>query len=258
MDNENDEDETNIVHGTNVPTLSSIARKVARNEGKQLDEKQYIAYEVICCTFLLDLINEGGDNNSNLYARLQQAISTDNDDCSMKELIKELKIRGAQDQLLMFLTGPAGAGKSAASKVAWRFCFEFCYTVGELWSDSTFLFTAYTGCAAMAVGGFTICKAAFLLSKKSLSEQDKRMWQEVRILMIDEISFMSDKQLHDLERRLKEMRDKNKPFGGYSMIFAGDVCQFQPVEAKDNNLLFSRESSNLWENSINVIFNLGQ
>ena len=40
LDNENDEDETNIVHGTDVPSLSSIARKAARNEGKQLDEKQ--------------------------------------------------------------------------------------------------------------------------------------------------------------------------------------------------------------------------
>jgi hypothetical protein len=36
-----------------IPTLTQIARKVARLEKTQLDEKQYIAYEMIACTFLL-------------------------------------------------------------------------------------------------------------------------------------------------------------------------------------------------------------
>jgi hypothetical protein len=36
-----------------IPSLLQIARKVARLEKTQLDEKQYIAYEMIACTFLL-------------------------------------------------------------------------------------------------------------------------------------------------------------------------------------------------------------
>ena len=43
----------------------------------------------------------------------------------MALLIEQLKVHGAQDQLLMFLTGPVGAGKSTAMKVAKRFGFEF-------------------------------------------------------------------------------------------------------------------------------------
>ncbi len=35
------------------PTLPQIARKVTKLEKTQLDEKQYIAYEMIACTFLL-------------------------------------------------------------------------------------------------------------------------------------------------------------------------------------------------------------
>ncbi len=34
-----------------IPTLTQIARRVARLEKMQLDEKQYIAYEIISCTF---------------------------------------------------------------------------------------------------------------------------------------------------------------------------------------------------------------
>ena len=45
----------------NIPTLSGIAGKVAQVEDLKLDEKQYITYEIICCTLLLDLVNDGGD-----------------------------------------------------------------------------------------------------------------------------------------------------------------------------------------------------
>jgi hypothetical protein len=39
-----------------IPTLHKVARKVARLEKMELDEKQYIAYELIACTFLLGLV----------------------------------------------------------------------------------------------------------------------------------------------------------------------------------------------------------
>jgi hypothetical protein len=92
----------------------------------------------------------------------------------------------------MFLTGPAGSGKSTAVMVAQQFCFEFCMAVGDMWSDKTFLFTAYTGLAASLFGGVTISKAAFINQRKPLSLEDKNKWQDVRILIIDEISFMSN------------------------------------------------------------------
>ena len=47
----------------------------------------------------------------------------------------------------------------------------------------------------MLVGGLTICKAGVLMKKGTLTEEDKREWQEVRILIIDEISFMCDDEL---------------------------------------------------------------
>jgi hypothetical protein len=47
-----------------IPTLPKIARKVAKFEKTQLDEKQYIAYEMMACTFLLGLVNDGQDENT--------------------------------------------------------------------------------------------------------------------------------------------------------------------------------------------------
>ena len=66
-----------------IPTLPQIARKVARLEKTQLDEKQYIAYEMIACTFLLGLVNDGSDKNTKLGSYLQQSleIASNTDAC---------------------------------------------------------------------------------------------------------------------------------------------------------------------------------
>jgi hypothetical protein len=45
---------------------------------------------------------------------------------------EKLEARGGQEQLLLFLTGPAGSGKSTAMRVAEQFCYEFCVAVGVM------------------------------------------------------------------------------------------------------------------------------
>ena len=107
-----------------IPTLPQIARKVARLEKTQLDEKQYIAYEMIACTFLLGLVNDESDKNTTLGSYLQQTLEIASD-MDATDIIKKLNARGGRDQLLMFLTGPAGSGKSTAMKIAQHFCYEF-------------------------------------------------------------------------------------------------------------------------------------
>ena len=135
--------------------MVDVARKVARQEGIKLDERQYIAYEIIACTFLLQLVYEGRDGTSILGQYLGSALGTGRKE-DMDRLVEHLKARGGMDQLIMFLTGPAGAGKSTAVKVAQRFCFEFCRTVGTMWNDKEFYFTACSGSDAAIFGGTTI------------------------------------------------------------------------------------------------------
>ncbi len=77
-----------------------------------MDENQFITYKILCCTFLLGLVNKGRSPNSKLKSYYQQAILEENNEHDMKELTEKLKVRGGQDQLLMFLTGPTGARKN--------------------------------------------------------------------------------------------------------------------------------------------------
>lgn len=238
---------------TKLPTLESVARKVAEEEGTILDDKQQITYEIICCTFLLGLIYDGYDHHTDLGKSLTGNDYDPDDWKRRQKIIRLLEARGGNSQLIMFLTGPAGAGKSTAVKVAERFCFEICNYVQCLWGDSTFLFTAYTGSAASAFNGKTICTVAHLNTDRPLTDEEIQEWKSVRILVIDEISFMSDKELRYLDKRLRDVRDRNKVFGGFSIIFAGDFRQLSPGMRDHTQVLYSRSSSKLWENSINVV-----
>ena len=67
-----------------------------------------------------------------------------------------------------------------------------------------------------------ISKAAFRNQHKQLSVDDRNEWQDVRIVVIDEVSFMSDTILKPLDRKLKEKKNRTQPFGGFTILFAGD------------------------------------
>ena len=98
-----------------------------------------------------------------------------------------------------------------------------------------------------------ISKAAFRNQHKQLSVDDRNEWQDVRIVVIDEVSFMSDTIFKTLDTKLKEIKNRTQPFGGLSIIFAGDFRQLEPIGVNDTELLFSSLSSKHWENCINAV-----
>jgi hypothetical protein len=164
-----------------IPTLPKTARKVARLEKRKLNKKQYIAYEMIACIFLLGLVHDENDPNTTLYSYLGHTMGS-TATLNISNIIRRLEARGGKSKLIMFLTGPAGSGKSTAVKVAQQFCYDFCLAVGVMWNDQTFLFTAYTGAAASLIHGVTISKVTFLNQQKAFSLNDKKEWQDVQIL----------------------------------------------------------------------------
>jgi hypothetical protein len=105
-----------------ISTLPETARKVARLEKRNIDEKQYIAYEMIACTFLLGLVHDGNNPNTTFYSFLGHAMRS-TATLNINNVVHRLEARGWQSQLIMFLTGPAGSGKSTA--VAQQFFMTF-------------------------------------------------------------------------------------------------------------------------------------
>ena len=70
-----------------------------------------------------------------------------------------------------------------------------------------------------------ISKAAFLDQRhKQLSVDDRNEWQDVRIVVIDEVSFMSDTILKTLDRKLKEIKLKSTFWWIHD-----NICQILPT-----------------------------
>ena len=69
------EDEHFSQEHENNPTIAGVAQTLVQQEGKVLDEKQYITYEMFCCTFLLQLVNETLDPASSVHKQVGVSIS---------------------------------------------------------------------------------------------------------------------------------------------------------------------------------------
>jgi hypothetical protein len=188
-----------------------------------------------------------------LFTSLQKTVGGNPSSETIKDIVDKLQARGGQEQLIMFITEPAGSGKSTAMRVAERFCYEFCVAVGIMWSDSTFLFTAYTRDAALLIGGTTISTTAYLNQKRPICDDNIKEWKDVQILVIDEVSFMGDSTLQMLNKKLTNIGQTNKLFGGFTIILIGNFWQMEPVCSKETDFMFSTLSSMEWRQKINAI-----
>ena len=71
-------------------------------------------------------IEQSADPTSSVWTQIGIALSWD-DNSDMTDNIKEqLLSQGGMDQLLLFLTGPTGVGKTTAIKAAEGCCYESC------------------------------------------------------------------------------------------------------------------------------------
>ena len=215
------------VHQNELPTLSHAAL----SWGVELDEKQFIAFKVICCSFFLLLVMNGTEEDAGWSNFLSSGL-----DCGCieerTELIETLENFGAMRQLVMFLTGPAGCGKSTCVELAQKYCHKFCQLAGLSFDETTFYFTSSTGSSACLFGGNTIHSAAHL-AKTRITDALCEEWKHVKILVIDEVSFLSDKDMETLDKQLRKLTKRhNMLYGGVSIIFSGDFHQLPPVKTK--------------------------
>ena len=130
----------------------------------------------------------------------------------------------------IFLTGPAGVGKSHCLKVLFKFMQDKMVFVAK---------TALTGVAALNIGGQTIHSWAGLgladedtQSIVNKARNNKRARERVRgtgILFVDEVSMSSADLLNKLDAVMKDARHNDEPFGGAQIICSGDFLQLPPI-----------------------------
>ena len=100
----------------------------------------------------------------------------------------------------MFLTGPAGCGKITYVELAEKYCHKRCQLAGLSFDEKTFYFTSSTGSLAYLFGGTTIHSAAHLATDR-IADALCKDWKHVKILDIDEVSFLSDLDMENLDKK---------------------------------------------------------
>ncbi|KAK7001750.1 PIF1-like helicase-domain-containing protein, partial [Favolaschia claudopus] len=159
-------------------------------------------------------------------------------------LIARHFVSGSQEQLLLYIAGVGGSGKSFVIHAVVEL-FKRCGMSDKL------LLSAPTGCAAVLIDGFTIHALTFLPKKKDEkpgmhTAELNAIWKNVRYLILDEISMVSAPLLADICNRLNEALGErligvDALFGDINVILLGDMGQLRPVNSPS---LFSRELVN--------------
>jgi ATP-dependent DNA helicase PIF1 len=132
----------------------------------------------------------------------------------------------------LFLTGPAGSGKSYLIRQIVEWAESTAKTVG---------LTALTGCAALLLGnkaktlhswgGIGLGRDAVdaLVASINRYPATKRRWRRTDILIVDEVSMMTPELFEKLDAVGKRVRNSTKPWGGIQLILCGDYFQLPPV-----------------------------
>jgi len=156
----------------------------------------------------------------------------------------------------IFITGPGGTGKTALIRHIQKDAYKKCIDIQVC---------ALTGCAAVLLE----CKAKTvhswagiglgngsieqMVAKIMKNRYAKATWKGTDILIIDEVSMMSQKLFEMLDAIGKAIRKNSRPFGGIQVIFSGDFYQLPPVGNKDEpeTTKFCFESP-LWFETFNL------
>lgn len=136
----------------------------------------------------------------------------------------------------IFITGPGGTGKTALIRYIQKDASRKGFDIQVC---------ALTGCAAVLLecqaktvhswAGIGLANGPIekSVAKVMRNRNSKANWKSIDILVIDEVSMMSQKLFETLDTIGKAVRRNPKPFGGIQLIFSGDFYQLPPVGNKD-------------------------
>jgi len=144
-------------------------------------------------------------------------------------------IDAVMDGRHVLITGGAGVGKTATTnEILKRLDEKF----GED-ADDKVVVTTSTGVSAVLMGGCTLhCAAGISVPrftsdfKKIRNQPYKQAWEQLEVLIIDEVSMISGEFFDQFEEQVRKLRNNDQPFGGLQLVLVGDFAQLPPVVTK--------------------------
>jgi len=145
------------------------------------------------------------------------------------KIITEHSLHPQNEPLRMFISGPAGTGKTRVINAVTDF-FE------QRKQMRRFRLASYMGISARHISGMTLHSALSLSTQRNMKTNSKShqdliaMWEGVEYLFIDEVSMISCQFLYRISEALCIAKGNTNAFGSINIIFAGDFAQLPPVK----------------------------
>ena len=149
------------------------------------------------------------------------------------------RIKAEDEQFFIFLSGGAGVGKSHVIKAIVQSILRIRRALPTEHPDEIYvLVVAPTGKAAFNVRGMTIHSAFHIFLNQNGNLMDlnpstantlRLKLLNVQLIIIDEISMVSNQMLFWVNQRLQQLFNTTQDFGGKSLLVVGDFRQLPPV-----------------------------
>lgn len=140
---------------------------------------------------------------------------------------------------LVMVHGGAGSEKSTVIKVMSQYIHQILKKEGDDPECPYVLLSAFTGGAASNIDGqtlHTLFSFNFGAGFQSLNDQKRdlkrALYKNLRVLIIDEISLVDADLLFKIDLRLRELTQKDMPFGNVAIFTLGDMMQIKPVKGR--------------------------
>ena len=108
----------------------------------------------------------------------------------------------SSNQLIVFLHGPGGSGKSTAIDLVLAYVKEYCKLYKDFrFTSRTIVITAFSAVAASLILGETT-HSALHLNNKTVTPEQIELWQTTRLVIIDEISFANQNNFEKIDKHM--------------------------------------------------------
>jgi len=220
---------TNNNESVSVLQANGSARSIIDWARKaKLDREQRRAFEIMTGTFILSFYDNPADSCDSIRGQRHSFV------IEKRKLMDLCECKNRKsNQLILFLHGPGGSGKTTVIDLVRTYAEEYCsYLENFEYSPRTIMVTAMTGVAATILLGETTHSALYLNQKRPIEPQQVEFWASTRLLIIDEISFASREDFENIHRKLRRLKEQlHEHYGGLNMVFSGDMRQLEPVGA---------------------------
>jgi PIF1-like helicase len=170
-----------------------------------LDKEQQLAFQIATAAFVLSYYEDADVIEPCLIPKPNGGSSRGqlrHDFNSEKEKLQQLARLKQNEPLHMFLDGGGGSGKSHVVNQILKYAQDYTTRLGLTFNMRTVIVTAMSGVAATCIGGETLHSAACFYRN---AQKEAQHWDNARLLIIDEISFMSTTEASLLDVKLREL-----------------------------------------------------